>query len=138
MKLAEICVKYPVFTVMLIAFLVTLGVFSYRGLAVDLFPKADPATVNVEVRLPGATPEEVVTGVVLPLEDAISSVSGIDEISVYSSKALPTSPAHSFWSATSKAPRRISGKKWRRRSTGCRAKRCLRSSPSKIRSRIRS
>jgi len=84
MKLAETCVKYPVFTVMLIAFLVTLGVFSYRGLAVDLFPKADPATVNVEVRLPGATPEEVVTGVVLPLEDAISSVSGIDEIDVYS------------------------------------------------------
>src|SRR5438270_106716 len=84
MKLAETCVKYPVFTVMLIAFLVTLGVFSYRDLAVDLFPKADPATVNVEVRLPGATPEEVVTGVVLPLEDAISSVSGIDEIQVYS------------------------------------------------------
>jgi hydrophobic/amphiphilic exporter-1 (mainly G- bacteria), HAE1 family len=84
MKLADTCVKYPVFTVMLIAFLVTLGVFSYRGLAVDLFPKADPATVNVEVRLPGATPEEVITGVVLPLEDAISSVSGIDEISVYS------------------------------------------------------
>ncbi|HTT33053.1 MAG TPA: efflux RND transporter permease subunit [Methylomirabilota bacterium] len=84
MKLAETCVKYPVFTVMLIAFLVTLGVFSYRGLAVDLFPKADPATVNVEVVLPGATPEEVVTGVVLPLEDAISSVSGIDEIDVYS------------------------------------------------------
>jgi HAE1 family hydrophobic/amphiphilic exporter-1 len=84
MKLAETCVKYPVFTVMLIAFLVTLGAFSYRGLAVDLFPKADPATVNVLVRLPGATPEEVVTGVVLPLEDAISSVSGIDEIQVYS------------------------------------------------------
>src|SRR5215831_18875178 len=86
MKLAEICVRHPVFTVMLIAFLVTLGVFSYRGLAVDLFPKADPATVNVEVRLPGATPEEMITGIVLPLEDAISSVSGIDEISVYSSE----------------------------------------------------
>src|ERR1700752_417271 len=88
MKLAETCVKYPVFTVMLIAFLVTLGVFSYRGLAVDLFPKADPATINVDVKLPGATPEEVVTGVVLPLEDAISSVSGIDEISVYSSEGF--------------------------------------------------
>jgi len=88
MRLAEICVKYPVFTVMLIAFLVTLGIFSYRGLAVDLFPKADPATVNVEVQLPGATPEEVITGVVLPLEDAISSVSGIDEISVYSTEGF--------------------------------------------------
>src|SRR3954464_12997636 len=88
MKLAEICVKHPVFTVMLIAFLVTLGVFSYRGLAVDLFPKADPATVNVGVRLPGATPEEMITGVVLPLEDAISSVSGVDEISVYSTEGF--------------------------------------------------
>ncbi|HEY4841706.1 MAG TPA: efflux RND transporter permease subunit [Terriglobales bacterium] len=86
MKLAEICVRHPVFTVMLIAFLVTLGVFSYRGLAVDLFPKADPATINVEVALPGATPDEMITGVVLPLEDAISSVSGIDEISVYASE----------------------------------------------------
>jgi len=86
MRIADICVKYPVFTVMLIAFLVTLGAFSYRGLAVDLFPKADPATVNVGVKLPGATPEEVITGVVLPLEDAISSVSGIDEITVYSSE----------------------------------------------------
>jgi HAE1 family hydrophobic/amphiphilic exporter-1 len=88
MKIAETCVKHPVFTVMLIAFLLTLGVFSYRGLAVDLFPKADPATVNVEVQLPGATPEEMVTGIVLPLEDAISSVNGIDEMSVYASQGL--------------------------------------------------
>jgi hydrophobic/amphiphilic exporter-1 (mainly G- bacteria), HAE1 family len=88
MKIAETCVKHPVFTVMLIAFLLTLGVFSYRGLAVDLFPKADPATVNVEVQLPGATPEEMVTGIVLPLEDAISSVSGIDEMSVYASEGV--------------------------------------------------
>jgi HAE1 family hydrophobic/amphiphilic exporter-1 len=88
MKLTEICVKHPVFTVMLIAFMVTLGVFSYRGLPVDLFPKADPATVDVFVSLPGATPEEMITGVVLPLEDAISSVSGIDEISVYSSEGV--------------------------------------------------
>ncbi|HZQ70700.1 MAG TPA: efflux RND transporter permease subunit [Terriglobales bacterium] len=88
MKIAETCVKHPVFTVMLIAFLLTLGAFSYRGLAVDLFPKADPATVNVEVRLPGATPEEMVTGIVLPLEDAISSVSGIDEMTVYASEGI--------------------------------------------------
>jgi len=88
MKIAETCVKHPVFTVMLIAFLLTLGIFSYRGLAVDLFPKADPATVDVQVQLPGATPEEMVTGIVLPLEDAISSVSGIDEMTVYTSEGM--------------------------------------------------
>jgi len=88
MKFTQICVKHPVFTVMLIAFLVTLGVFSYRGLPVDLFPKADPATVDIRLNLPGATPEEMITGVVLPLEDAISSVSGIDEMTVYSSEGV--------------------------------------------------
>src|ERR1700761_4159751 len=67
---------------MLIAFLVTLGVFSFRSLGVDLFPRVDPATVNVTVDLPGASPDEMVTSVALPLEDAISSVSGIDEMMV--------------------------------------------------------
>ena len=86
MKLADICVARPVFAVMLIAFLVTLGLFSYRELGVDLFPKADPARVYVGVQLPGASPEEMTTSVVLPLEDAISSVSGLDEMTVYTTE----------------------------------------------------
>ncbi|HEY7513905.1 MAG TPA: efflux RND transporter permease subunit, partial [Vicinamibacteria bacterium] len=80
MGLAELCVKRPVFAVMLIAFLVTLGVFSFRDLGVDLFPKADPATVNINIRLPGATPEEVTTQVVMPIEEALSTLSGLDEL----------------------------------------------------------
>src|SRR5260370_11245909 len=80
MKIADVCVERPVFAVMLIAFLVTLGIFSFRSLGVDLFPRADPATVNVNVSLPGASPDEMTSSVVLPLEDAISSVSGLDEM----------------------------------------------------------
>ena len=83
MKLAEVCVRRPVFGVMLISFLVTLGIFSYRELGVDLFPRAEPATVSVYVTLPGASPEEIVASVVLPLEDAISTVSGLDEVNVW-------------------------------------------------------
>jgi Cation/multidrug efflux pump len=65
---------------MLIMFLVVLGFFSFMQLGVDLFPRSDPATVNVKVRLPGASPEEVTSQVILPLEEAISSVSGIEEM----------------------------------------------------------
>jgi len=65
---------------MLIMFLVVLGIFSFRDLGVDLFPKADPATVNINIRLPGATPEEITTQVVLPLEEAVSTISGLDEL----------------------------------------------------------
>ena len=71
---------------MLITFLVVLGVFSFRGLGVDLFPKADPATVTINVRLPGATSEEVTTQVVLPLEEAVSTISGLDELNSQASE----------------------------------------------------
>ena len=86
MTLAELCVKRPVFAVMLITFLVVLGIFSFRDLGVDLFPKADPATVTITVRLPGATSEEVTTQVVLPLEEAISTISGLDELNSMASE----------------------------------------------------
>ncbi len=88
MKLADLCVARPVFAVMLVSFLVTLGLFSYRALGVDLFPRADPATVYVGVELPGASPEEITSSVVLPLEDAISSVSGLDEMTVYTTEGI--------------------------------------------------
>jgi HAE1 family hydrophobic/amphiphilic exporter-1 len=61
--------------------LVVLGIFSFRGLGIDLFPKADPAQVNVLLQLPGASPSEMATNVVVPMEEALSSISGIDEIS---------------------------------------------------------
>jgi HAE1 family hydrophobic/amphiphilic exporter-1 len=80
MKIAEICVKRPVFAVMLISFLVVLGLFSFRDLGVDLFPRTDAAVVTVTVPIKGATPEEVNTQVILPLEEAISGVSGMDEM----------------------------------------------------------
>lgn len=80
MSLPEICVKRPVFAFMLIMFLVVMGVFSFVDLGVDLFPKSDPATVNVRIRLPGASPEEMVSQVVLPLEENIAAVAGIDEM----------------------------------------------------------
>src|SRR5262245_47105356 len=80
MTLAEVCVKRGVFAVMLIAFLTVLGLFSFRELGVDLFPRADPATVNINIKLPGATPEEITTQVVLPLEEALSTISGMDEL----------------------------------------------------------
>jgi len=65
---------------MLIMFLVVMGVFSFMDLGVDLFPKSDVPTVNVRINLPGASPEEMVSQVVLPMEEAIASVAGIDEM----------------------------------------------------------
>src|SRR5260370_14120715 len=78
--LSELCVRRPVFATMLVMSLVVLGIFSFRDLGVDLFPKADPATVSVQLELDGASPDEMATSVVEPMEEALSSISGIDEM----------------------------------------------------------
>src|SRR5689334_2429414 len=79
--LSELCVRRPVFATMLVMSLVVTGIFSFRDLGVDLFPRADPATVSVSLSLPGASPDEMSSSVIEPMEEAISGVAGIDEIS---------------------------------------------------------
>src|SRR4029077_11164849 len=58
MSLSELCVRRPVFATMLVMSLVVLGIFAFRDLGVDLFPKADPATVTVTAQLPRRRPAE--------------------------------------------------------------------------------
>jgi hydrophobic/amphiphilic exporter-1 (mainly G- bacteria), HAE1 family len=79
--LSELCVRRPVFATMLVMSLVVLGVFSFRDLGVELFPRADPATVSVSLRLPGAAPDEMTTAVLMPMENALSGIAGIDQMS---------------------------------------------------------
>ncbi|MEO6589855.1 MAG: efflux RND transporter permease subunit, partial [Pyrinomonadaceae bacterium] len=65
---------------MLILSLVTVGAFSFFSLGVDLFPKIDFPTVTVTVINPGASPQEIETDVTEKIEEAVNTVSGIDEL----------------------------------------------------------
>ncbi len=78
--LAEICVKRPVFATMLILSLVVVGAFSFFSLGVDLFPKIDFPTITITVINPGASPEEIETEVTEKIEEAVNTISGIDEL----------------------------------------------------------
>jgi hydrophobic/amphiphilic exporter-1 (mainly G- bacteria), HAE1 family len=79
-KLAEICVRRPVFATMLILSLTVVGLFSYKALGVDLFPKIDLPTVTVTVVNPGASPQEIETEITDKVEGAVNTISGIDEL----------------------------------------------------------
>src|SRR2546429_2119492 len=79
-KLAEICVRRPVFATMLILSLTVVGLFSYKSLGVDLFPKIDLPTITVTVVNPGASPQEIETEVTDKVEGAVNPISGIDEL----------------------------------------------------------
>ena len=80
MTLSDVCINRPVFTWVLVAIPVVLGLVSYNELGVDLFPDVDFPVCTVTTVLPGASVEEMETTVTKPIEDIINTVSGIDEL----------------------------------------------------------
>jgi len=87
-KLAAICIRRPVFATMLIAALLVMGLAAYRNLGVDLFPKIEFPVVTVTTTLRGASPEEVETQVTKRIEEAVNTVSGIDELRSVSAEGV--------------------------------------------------
>jgi len=79
-KLAEVCIRRPVFASMIILALVVVGAASYFRLGVDRFPSVDLPNVSVRTTLPGASPEEVETIIAQPIEEVVNTVEGIDEL----------------------------------------------------------
>jgi HAE1 family hydrophobic/amphiphilic exporter-1 len=79
-KLAEICIRRPVFATMIVLSLVVVGAAGFFRLGVDRFPSVDLPTVSVRVNLPGAAPEEVESLIAQPMEEVINTVDGISEL----------------------------------------------------------
>src|SRR5206468_11509448 len=80
MRFADVFIRRPVFATMLIASLVVLGLLSYRGLGLDLFPNIDFPIVTVTTTLKGARVEEMETGVTKEIEEADNTIDGSDEL----------------------------------------------------------
>ena len=79
-KLAEICIHRPIFAAMLILALCVIGGASYVRLGVDRFPSVDLPTVSIRTELPGASTEEIETEISKPMEEAVNTIQGIDEL----------------------------------------------------------
>ena len=79
-KLADTCIRRPVFAAMLIMALVVVGTASYFRLGVDRLPSVDLPTVRISTSLPGASPAEVESQVSRPIEEVVNTVNGISEL----------------------------------------------------------
>ncbi|HEY1603354.1 MAG TPA: efflux RND transporter permease subunit [Pirellulales bacterium] len=88
MGISDICIRRPVFTWVLVASPVVLGILSYFRLGVDLFPNVDFPVCAVTTTLPGASAEEMETSISKPIEDVINTVSGVDAIRSVSSEGM--------------------------------------------------
>lgn len=87
-RLAQICIERPVFATVLILSLVVVGLAAYNTLGVDRFPKIDFPSVVITTQLVGAGPEEMETEVTDKIEEAVNTISGIDQLISTSSEGI--------------------------------------------------
>ena len=80
MTLSDVAIRRPVFTAMLSLALLVLGVLGYRRLGTDLYPDVSFPFVTISTVYPGASPEDIEETVTRPIEDAVSSIPGVDKV----------------------------------------------------------
>ncbi len=88
MKLADVSIKRPVFATMMIMALLVLGLFAFTKLNVEQYPNVDLPVSAVTTVLPGAGPEQIETEITKPIEDAINTIGGIDNIQSISQEGV--------------------------------------------------
>ena len=80
MKLADVSIKRPIFTAMVMLAILVFGGVMYQRLSVDMFPKVDFPIVTITTVYPGADPETMESKVADTIEEAVNSLSGIDKL----------------------------------------------------------
>ena len=88
MKIGERAVRHPVTTVLLFVTLAALGFLSSRRVGLEQFPDIGFPTAAIFTVYPGVGPFEVESGVTRPIEEAVSTLSGIEKVSSTSSDGL--------------------------------------------------
>ncbi len=86
MKISNLAIQRPVTVIMLTLIVVLLGVVSFSNLAVDLYPEIEVPVSIVSTSYSGASPQEMETLITRPLEGALATVSGLDELNSNSSE----------------------------------------------------
>ena len=85
MNIAEIFIRRPVMTTLVMVAILLFGVMAYRQLPVSDLPNVDFPTINVNASLPGANPETMASAVATPLERQFSTIAGLDSMTSASS-----------------------------------------------------
>ncbi|MBI9075303.1 MAG: efflux RND transporter permease subunit [Desulfatibacillum sp.] len=86
MNIARFSVHRPVFTTMVTLIVIILGTVSLSRLPVDLMPDISYPTLAVNTAYENASPEEIEELVTRPIEEAMSAVPGVEDVSSVSSE----------------------------------------------------
>jgi hydrophobic/amphiphilic exporter-1 (mainly G- bacteria), HAE1 family len=79
-NVAELFIRRPVATTLVMAAILVFGVFAYTQLPVSDLPNVDFPTIQVSASLPGANPDTMAAAVATPLERQFSTIAGLDSM----------------------------------------------------------
>jgi len=86
MNIAELFIRRPVMTTLVMLGILLFGVMGYRLLPVSDLPNVDFPTILVSANLPGANPDTMASAVAMPLEKQFSTIAGLDSMTSSSSQ----------------------------------------------------
>jgi HAE1 family hydrophobic/amphiphilic exporter-1 len=89
-KLAELCIKRPIFASVLILLLVVIGTVGFAQLGVDRYPKVEFPTITVSTTQTGASAESIETEVTDKIEETVNTISGIETLTSFSKEGSST------------------------------------------------
>jgi HAE1 family hydrophobic/amphiphilic exporter-1 len=88
MSITEIAIKRPLLIIVIFFTLILFGFISYKSLNYNLLPKFEANVISVSTTYRGASSDEVQSSISKPIEDAISSVEGVDHINTSSMEGV--------------------------------------------------
>lgn len=88
MKISELSIKRPIYTIVLFLVIGILGLLGFSRLKSELMPKFTPPSINVQVIYPGASPTEVENSLTRKLEDVLTSLQSVESMRSYSFEGM--------------------------------------------------
>ena len=88
MKLSRFAVHHPIFTIMSVLIVMILGGISFSRLPIDLMPDITYPTLSITTVYENASPEEIEELVTRPVEEAVSAVPGVEEVTSVSAEGV--------------------------------------------------
>ena len=85
-KLIAYFIKYPIYANAIIIITALAGVLSLAMMPKSFFPELTPNRIYVDVSYPGASPEEIESGITTRIEESLNGIKGIEEITSISSE----------------------------------------------------
>jgi HAE1 family hydrophobic/amphiphilic exporter-1 len=88
MFLSNLSIKRPVVATVMMLTLVTLGLFSWRRLPIDMMPDVEIPVLSIITEYPGASPETVEREVSRKIEEAVNPISGVKHVASVSREGM--------------------------------------------------